>query len=316
MANYKINPEAVSGKPMRSERFFNLFFEKFPSLFLANLFFLPFNLVSIGIAALTYKLFGGLNIVAAAAVLPILNIGMSGVALICRYVCEGKDFSVFSAYKKGLKENAPRFVLHGLIFYAAFAVSWFSVTLYLNGTSSSALFWVPLVITALISLAFLFASYYMNVMTVTMDISLKDTYRNCALFSFGELKNNIFVTIGLLILSAVVFSIFYIVNNAAAVLLILGLLQLFIFPSLIQYIITFYIFDDMVAILDESRKKVRSDDEEDRTSRQPKLEREEAEDISRLTEGSRDEYIFYNGRMIKRSEVESMLESSNENTDE
>ncbi len=308
MAEYRIDPEAVSDKPMRSQRFFELYFSKFKYLILANLFLLPFNLAAAGIAALVYKLFGALNIPAAAVGLIVLNVGMSGVALICRYICSGKEFSAFTAFKKGIKENALRFTIHGVMFYAVFAVSFLSISLYYNGTKTNGIFWVPLVITGLIALFVLFASYYMNVMTVTMDISLKDTYRNCALFSFGELKNNILATVALAILAAVIFTVAYIVNEPITVLVILGVLQLFLIPSTVQYIITFYVYDDMIGILDESRRAVKDDEDEASKPEQPMLEREEARDIDRLAHDSKDEYIFYNGRMIKRSEVEKMLQ--------
>ena len=293
---------------MRAVRFFNLYFSKFHLILLSNLLFLPFNALAIGYAVLMYKLFGGVNITVTAAAVIILNIGMSGVALVCRYICTGKEFSLLSAFKKGIKENAASFMLHGVIFYIVYAVSYLSIILYYRGTETNSFFWVPLVITALVCFAFLFASYYMNIMSVTMDIPLKDLYRNCALFSFGELKNNLMATLALFILGAVIFTISYIINDMWAVLFVLGLFALFILPSTIQYIITFYVYDDMVAILDESQRSRKSDeDEKEEEPGRPAVSIDEAEDISRMTNDSKDEYIFYNGRMIKRSDVEKML---------
>ena len=309
VADKRVNTEAYSEKPMRSVRFFNLYFSGFGQLVLANLFLLPFDLLAAGSLFLTYHFLGGINIVAAAASLIILNIGMSGTALICRYICEEKEFSAFAAFKKGLKDNSVQFLLHGIIFFAVFAVSYFSVILYYNGTKTNAVFWLPLIITALIAAAALFALYYPNVMTVTMDIPMKDIYRNCLLFSFGELKNNLMATAALLILGAVIFTIAYIINNMLVILVILGALQIFVIPSTVQYIITFYVYDDMVGILDETRRNRRDDeDEEEKASAKPVLNKEEAEDISRiLPDEDKDEYIFYNGRMIKRSEIEKFL---------
>ncbi len=313
MASYKINPDANSEKPMRSVQFFNLYFSNFGSIMLANILLLPFTLLAALYAAASYKLLGGLNIPIASASLIILNAGMSGVALVCRYIYTKKEFSVFQTFKKGVKENAARFAVHGLIFYIVFAISSLSVTLYHGGTKTNGIFWVPLVITALVSLFVLFASYYMNVMTVTMDISLRDTYRNCALFSFGELKNNIFTTIALAVMGAVIFTICYIVNNMWVILLILALLQAFVIPATVQYIITFYIYDDMVAILDETNRNRKGDEpQEEKKPSMPVLDRQEAEDISRIASDSKDEFIYYNGKMIKRSEVEKLLSSDDE----
>ena len=140
-----------------------------------------------------------------------------------------------------------------------------------------------------------------------MDIKLKALYRNCALFSFGEIKNNIIATFALLILSAVIFAVCVIVYNPIYVAVMIGLLMVLIVPSTVQYIITFYIYDDMIGILDESRK-VDNDD----TKRKAKtvIEKTEAEELSEVVSDSDDEYIFHNGRMLKRSEVEKHLNNN------
>ena len=156
----------------------------------------------------------------------------------------------------------------------------------------------------------LFASYYLNIMTVTMNINMKNIYRNCMLFSFGELKNNFMATFALLILGAVIFTIAVIVNKLLLILIICGIIAAFIVPSTVQFIITFYVYDSMVEILDDSKK---SDDEPQSEHTKQRINKEEAEEISRLAADSKDEYIFYNGKMVKRSAVE---ESLNEKLDD
>ena len=66
----------------------------------------------------------------------------------------------------------------------------------------------------------------------------------------------------------------------------------------------------MVEILDDSKK---SDDEPQSEHTKQRINKEEAEEISRLAADSKDEYIFYNGKMVKRSAVE---ESLNEKLDD
>lgn len=312
MEGYRVNNE----KPMRSVSFFNTYFSNFGRIVLANILFLPFNILAVAYLLLMYKSFGGINIPAAAPVLIILNMGMSGVALVCRYICSGKNAPTVQTFLKGVKENIFRFSIHGAVFTAVFIISYFSVVLYYRGTKSSAFFWLLLIITALISLVVLFASYYMNIMTVTMDLSLKDTYRNCFFFSFGELKNNLMATAGIIIMAAVIFSVIYIVNNLMVVLIVLAIMQIFLIPATMQYIITFYVYDDMIGILDLSKRRQKSDDDEADDSKKeterPKIDREEAEEISRLVDDTKDEYIFYNGKMILRSELKKALEQENE----
>lgn len=310
VAKYKINNQNEFDKKMRSAQFFNKYFSKFKYIFLSNMFFVIFNLLAAGYIYLTFVIFKGLNIFAALGSMIILNFGMSGVIQISRYIYIDKQFSTFKAFVKGLKENGLKFLVHGIFFYAFTVVTYVSIMMYYNGTKENALFWMPLVITILISLLVLFGCYYLNLMTVTMDIGLKNIYRNCALFSFGELKNNIFATTALLILGAVIFTACVIINNPVGVLVLLAVLEMFFIPATVQYIITFYIYDSMVEILDDSKKisdEENEINEKNFVSARQSVDLEEAEEISRLLPESKDEYIFHNGKMVKRSEVEKKL---------
>ncbi len=297
---------------MKSVKFFNQYLTNLGRLTLTNILFAPFGLLAAAYVILTYKLLDGLNITAAAAAVVILNVGMAGVTQVCRYIYIEKEFSVPSAFFKGLKENALRFLFHGAVFYIAFAVSYLSLYLYYSGTHSHAFFWLPLIITAVIALGLLFSSYYLNIMTATMDISMRDTYRNCVLFSFGELKNNILATAGLLILGIIIFAVVYIINNEIAAAVIITIFQAFVIPSTAQYIITFYVYDDMVSILDASKREKRSESENLEAEKRPStvvINEEDSEALEQLAEESRDEFIFYNGKMIRRSELEKLRES-------
>ena len=294
-------------KTMRTVDFFNIYFSKFKYIILSNLMFSIFTIIAAGYIYMTYKLLGGFSVlISAAAVIP-LNVGMGGMAQVCRYIYTGKSFSVSKAFFGGIKDNILKSILHGAVFYLLFAICYSSVILYYSGTKSSVIFWVPLVITGVISLLVLFASYYLNIMTATMDIKLKALYRNCALFSFGEIKNNIIATFALLILSAVIFAVCVIVYNPIYVAVMIGLLMVLIVPSTVQYIITFYIYDDMIGILDESRKV---DDDDTKQKAKTVIEKTEAEELSEVVSDSDDEYIFHNGRMLKRSEVEKHLNNN------
>lgn len=316
MAEYQINSDSHIGKKLRTVEFFNLYFERFKYILLSNLLFIIFDILAAAYAYLMIVLSGGINVILLSLAAIILNIGMAGITPVCRYIYTKKEFPVVKTFFKGIRENWSKFLLHGVIWYAVFAVSYSSIALYYGGTKTNSLFWVPLVITGLISLLALFASFYLNIMTVTMDISLKNIYRNCLLFSFGEIKNNFFATLALVIFGVILFTIAVIVNNLLAILIICGVIAVFIAPSTIQYIITFYVYDDMIGILDASRKSERGEEEKKPEASKPQIEKEEAEEISRLVSDSRDEYIFHNGRMIKRSEVEKQLgENASEDFD-
>lgn len=312
MAGYRINPESDLDKKMKTVKFFNLYFASFKYIFLANAFYLAFIFLAAFFAYhayITYTLSGRISFIAIIVGVIVLNIGMAGVCPVVRYIYIKKEFSPFKAFIKGIKENWHKFTLHGLFFSFVALVNVSSVVLYLNGTKSNSLFWIPLVITVPISLLVFFMSYYLNLMTVTMDIKLKQIYRNCMLFSFGELKNNFMATFALLIYFAVIFAIAVILNRLYLIVIICGALVALTAPSTIQFIFTFYLYDAMTDILDESKKK---DNDTSEAKKAPDIPKKEAEEIARLTADSNDEYIFYNGKMVKRSAVQEKLNTEND----
>ena len=309
----QINPSSGFRKTMRTVEFFTVYFDNFKKLVLTNLLYVMFLLPAAGyIAAITFFT-KGFSLQSAAACIIILNDGMGGVTQVCRYIYTKKEFDTVQAFLNGVKDNYKRCLLHGILLYLFFVFSYSSIMLYLSGTKTNSIFWVPLVITSLISLLMLFASYYANIMTVTIDISLKNIYRNCALFSFGELKNNLLATLALIFFAAVIFTMTAFFRNPLFVLAAVLLLSVFIIPSTFQYILTFYVYDSMLDILDESKK---NENDEPPQHSAVRVSADEAEEISEVIDDDKnDEYIFHNGRMIKRSAVLSQL-NDQDNDDE
>lgn len=304
VTGYKINSESNIDKQMRTVQFFNIYFKKFKYILLSNILFFVYILLTAAVEYVLYALLGGLNIFVLALSIIFLNPFFAGIALVSRYIYIDKEFSVTEAFFRGVKENWKKSLIHGIILYAVFIVSYLSISMYYSGTKVSSLFWVPLIITAVIALFVLFSSYYANIMTVTMDIRLRDIYRNCALFSFGEIKNNLLTTVALLIFSAIIFTICIIAFDPILLLIIGAVLTALIIPSTVQYIITFYVYDDMVAVLDKSLKDDGSNKKN--TADKISLDNDDLEEISKFVPEGEDEYIFHNGRMIKRSIVEKM----------
>lgn len=305
MGGYKINPVSNFDEKMRTTQFFTLYFSGFKYIFLSNLLFIVPSLIAVLYIYGLYKLIGGFYIIAAASVVIILNPFVAGLTLVSRYIYTEKEFSVKESFFRGVKENWKQFLVHGVVEYLLFLVSYFSIVMYYNGTKTSAIFWLPFALTVLITVVVLFSSYYLSIMTVTMDIKLKDIYRNCLLFSFGEIKNNLLATMALTILLAVVATVFIAFFNPLAIIIVSAVLQMFFLPSTIQYIITFYVYDSMLAILDKSVKN--ESEQEEKHIEQPKINKEDAEELSQILNSSKDEYIFHNGKMIKRSLVEGKL---------
>ncbi len=306
VASYQINPGNNPEKEPRLRQFFDMYFKNFKKLLLVNLLFFIPTLAAVLILYAIYLLSGSINVFIISAAIIVLEPFYAGVALVCRYVYTGTEFSVARAFFKGVRGNLKQSIFHGIVTYIIFVVSYFSLSLYYGGISASKAFLIPFVITLLIVLYVLFALYYVNVMTVTVELSIKNIYRNCLLFAFGELKNNLFATGALFILSAVVFGLVMVFFNPTALILLSVLLISLFLPSAVQYIITFFVYDSMVSVLDVNAKK--DADEEEPKQKKPALSDEEAQELSGLVRSTEDEYIYYNGRMIRRTDVEKLLD--------
>ncbi len=156
-------------------------------------------------------------------------------------------------------------------------------------------------------------------MTVTFDLSLKNIYKNSALMSFGELKHNIIATFGLFII--VLFlrynSYFFVGNTDSSIALIIttAILMFVLVPALASYVINASVYPGMYNLMTEKEKRSKKIDKKMDNRRKGQFIDEEDEenniaeefldlDVEENKDG--DEYIFYNGKMVKRSVIIKM----------
>ena len=171
--------------------FFSSLFHNLPRLLLTNvLFALPFAVI-FGIFFLINTL-TGINsmFIYFLTIIPLFP-SYAGVTQVTSHMVRGEEnVDVFSNFIGGIKENLLRFLIHGVVMYAAVFISYYSIVLYLGLGSKNGMFYVPLVICILIAIFFLFMFFYVPPMTVTFDIKMKDIYKNSALMTIGELKQS------------------------------------------------------------------------------------------------------------------------------
>ena len=152
-------------------------------------------------------------------------------------------------------------------------------------------------------------------MTVTFDLSLKNIYKNSALMSFGELKHNIIATFGLFIIALFCATILLFVGNAnssIALIIATAVLIFVLVPALVSYVINASVYPGMYNLITEKEKRSKKIDKKMDNRRKGQFIDEEDEennvadefldlDIEETKDG--DEYIFYNGKMVKRSVI-------------
>ena len=286
-------------------RFFTGYFKYFFKLVLTNILFAVPAAIFVTLFHYINKL-SGLNL-SLIEFLPIIFCFpfLAGVTVITRNIArEDKQIPVVKLYFKGLRDNFLRFLVHGVICYAAFFLCYTSIALYWHNAQANNLYLLPFGVAVLITIAVLFIFYNVPTMTVTFNLKMRTIYKNSGLMSFGEIKNNFFATVGLFLLFLVMASIYFVIPDYLIRNIVTLTLFALIVPSTASYIINFYVFKDMARMISEGgARSAGVKDEEDNEKE------EEIYDFSQLDLDPKkdgEEYLFFNGKMIKRKTLIKM----------
>ncbi len=295
-------------------RFFTGYFKSFHKLLLTNILFaVP--------AAFFIALFRIINEMTKLNLLAIDLLAiifcfpfLAGVTVITRNIArEDKQVPVVKLFFKGFKENLPRFIIHGIIYYIAFFLCYFSITLYWRLAQANTFFYLPFGVAILITVAVLFIAYNVPTMTVTFKLKMSTIYKNSGLMSFGEIKNNFFATVGLFLLFLVIASIYLVIPDFLIRNIVGIALCALIVPSTASYIINFYVFKDMARMISQDGARSAGIKEKDENEKEKE---EEIFDFSQLDldeNKDMEEYLFYGGKMIKRKTLIKMRDEQEAN---
>lgn len=292
---------------------FSNLFMGLPRLLLTNLIFaVPFAAFFAIFYAIN-KLTGiNSNFILILTVIPLFPF-YAGVVQISAHISQGRtDVNVFQNFFAAVKENFLRFLVHGIVAYFAIFFSYWSITMYAGLGAQSWTFYVLMVISIIISVFFLFMFFYIPPMTVTFDISMKNIYKNSFLMTFGEIKHNLLAVFGLFLLMAFCFAIVAFCSaSALAITIATVAIVLLIVPSVSSFVINSAVYHGMyVMIADNSAESKNVDkkisdkrSELDDKKNKNKTSHYDLDELKKLEideTADMDEYVYYNGRMMKR----------------
>ena len=104
-------------------------------------------------------------------------------------------------YKDTIKKNWKQSLGASFINIIVGMILLLTIPFYYQNSTANKLFIIPLVLCSLLAVVFLFMQYYIYVMIITFDLSLKQIYKNAFIFAFMGLGRNILITIIIGILS-------------------------------------------------------------------------------------------------------------------
>ena len=236
----------------------------------------------------------------------------AGVVQVTSHMVRGEeDVAVFSNFKAGVKDNFLRFLIHGVIVYFAIFFSYYSILIYSKFGIVNNMYYVFLAVSIIITIFFLFAFYYVPSMTVTFDISMKHIYKNSALMTFGEFKHNLIATFGLFVLFLICATVLMCCVVTIAVIIATIVLAFLILPSIVSFVINSAIYKPMYNMIVGAEEKSKEIDKKMENRRKGQLFDDIEEEKSNIAKGfenisvdendDADEYIYHNGKMVKRS---------------
>lgn len=277
-----------------------LYFKNFKTLFLTNLIFAVPLVVSLAVFYLAGILINQQNIIILALSVILFFPFYAGVTQVTRNIARGEKVEkVFSTFIKGVKANYKQFIVHGVLAYLSMMITFFSVITYWALASNTPILYVMFALSIIIGIVLLFAMYIVPILTVTIDLPLKHIYKNCLIMAAGELKTNLFITLVLAAVGIVIFSVPFLFSNAILGFILLSVFGVFIAPATISYITSVKLYPRIKKLLIEQEEP-----KEDIKSLQPTQQSDNSENINTQTlSNTEDDYIFQNGRMIKRSLV-------------
>lgn len=289
-------------------RFFEIYFRKFGKLLQANLIFV---MPMIGVALLMGILYslvphlllrfseGGeaIDLTTNYLVpLPLILIFpfIAGLTLITRNFSREEHAFIWSDFWDAVKANWKYFLLNGFLVYLVYFLMSFSMRYYFGRAAEETLFYVPFGLCLILSLVFLIAQYYIPVMFITFDLKFGQVYKNALIFVLAGFGRNLIVTAVLIVLALLI--PFPTSPISMTVFLVLTLFWLF---SFVSYLVNFAVYPviDRYMIQPYQQKK--------------RLEKTSSDNNEKLTvpftaaslPKKESEYVYRNGRLIKRSEL-------------
>ncbi|MDD6645396.1 MAG: hypothetical protein PUE67_04985 [Oscillospiraceae bacterium] len=308
---------ATERKKFTFENLVSIYFRKFYKIIFTNLLFaVPTVAVGVILYFLTKPL-GQIPSLAISMLTVVICYPLyAGVTLVTRNLGRGEDVKVTESFFGGIADNYKKFLVHSIILYFILTIGIFSFTFYSRmAVALGGIMYVLLITMILIALWLMFTFYYVPLMTVTFDLSLKNIYKNSALMALGELKVNFVTLFSVLIFTAICATpLIFSAGNEVAVIVITAVMLIAVYPASYSLVTGFFIQDTMMMMVTGRGDEVH--DIKSTEEKLAKLRNETKDDLENIdiekVKNSREEYIFHNGKMIKRTTILEMLKDKEE----
>lgn len=289
-------------KKLTLRDFFWSFINHFGALQLINLLFLiPVLFFGGGIFALCW-FSGTINVFVCTLIVPLLMPFAVGMTYAMKNMIFGECKHPIKDYFKGIRENLKQAFFHGIFMYVIVSGLWLTFALYQQYIGTSGFVIAAFVVSVIISAVVLFASFHVPMMIVTLKLKLKDIYKNAFIFVFAGIGGNIKTLLSFALIGSVMGMIVLCSgSNLLVGLIVAAVLFLWIGFVLCGYIITFNAYPTTKKYAIDPYKKSGN---VQKTESENLYENITYEDIEAYLDGDPNEFVYINGRMMKRASLQ------------
>ncbi|WP_143826222.1 DUF624 domain-containing protein [Scatolibacter rhodanostii] len=220
---------------------------------------------------------------------------VAGLTIVTRNFAREEHAFIWSDFIKAIKNNWKYFSLNGILCYVVYVVLSFSITYYYNMLYQGWFFYLPLGLSLVALLLFLFAQYYLPILFVTFNLNFKQAYKNAFIFGALGMGRNILLT---LLFGAIIALVLFIPVNIEIMLLVLFVIVFLFLFSFVSFTINFATYPLIKKMMIDRKE------EEETSSGTEQDSFSDLEDTPEEEEQS-DEYVYLNGRLIKKSDIKS-----------
>lgn len=226
-----------------------------------------------------------------------------------------KKISPLNDFKKGIKENWKIFFVNSVFIYFVSIGLFITYSFYRGGFADTVIV-VSFVLTLIFTLFFLCFEFSFLTMTVSVELKIGDMIKNAVMLVFLGFANHLKTIFAFVFLSFIIFMIVSVSGNLIVSLVVTGILGILFLPMISAYIIIFNCYPTIektvIKTYLENTKKQASQKLKNNTI--PETNNEEfIEELELLAKGNPDEYVYLEGRMVKRKNVIEMLEKTKKN---
>lgn len=315
--NYnKPGPGVNKDDPVKAApiRYFEIFGRKLSKLVQVNLLFLIPTVICAALMFLIYLYPTHYNLsfeqfsfnidLWAMYVVPIplifLYVFVAGMTMITRNFVREEHAFVYHDFKKAVKNNFKLFLINGVVCYLVYVLMSFAIIYYFSvSATGSPLLYIPLGICLVMLLLFVFAQYYMPILMITFDLNYRQALKNCLILGLASAGRNLLMTVAFIVILGAIIIFSLIIPLVAIIAFFLLILILFAFISYTVSFVTYPVIKKyMIDLPKEREKKQNSDSENPESKDNSSFEEEDNE------ESIKDQYVYVNGRLIKKSEAD------------